>query len=141
MAPLQRTDRLGADNAAIPPDRRNYVPGEVSEQTFARLRALRELLGQLTNREQALAVWALVFLGWMMMKPDTRRSLGGLVRAFTAPKLLLIVVAGAIYTAGCVVGLRAARVWEPVHLKESIVWFAGTALVMVFTHQQLGSPG
>ena len=103
---------------------------------FAMLPGMSDLFDQLNNREEALAVWAVIFLAWMLTQAEIRGSLARRARAFFAGKLPMIVMTAALYSSGVVIVLRQSGIWEPAHLKATIVWFVGTALLMVFGHGQ-----
>ena len=42
---------------------------------FAMLPGMSDLFDQLNNREETLAVWAVIFLGWMLTQAEIRGSL------------------------------------------------------------------
>lgn len=88
-------------------------------------------LGTLDSREQAIAVWVLAFACFALSKRDIRQALGGVIRAFVAPKLLLLYVSAGVYTAGVVYGAHLLGLWHPSSLKETLYWFVGGALVFV----------
>lgn len=86
----------------------------------------------LDSREKALLLWVVVVLAFATVKGDgVAASFGGVVRAFLAPKLLLLFGASALYCAGAVLLLRQVGLWHDATLKETIYWFITGGLVLV----------
>lgn len=89
------------------------------------------VLEQFNGREEAVAFWLLLALIAALFKKDIRRALLGSVKAFLAPKLLAIFILAALYVAAVVVCLAKVGLWNPSLVKDTVVWFVGTAFVLM----------
>jgi hypothetical protein len=87
----------------------------------------------LTSREQAVAVWAIGLSLVLAWKANAWRSLAEVVHGFLRPKVAGIFVAAAAYVALLVFVLHQAGVWHSWSLKETILWYFGTAAVTLFS--------
>jgi hypothetical protein len=87
----------------------------------------------LTSREQAVAVWAIGLFVVLAWKARAWGSLAAVVTAFFRLKVAGIFVAAAMYVAVVVLLLRQAGVWHTWSLKETILWYFGTAVVTLFS--------
>jgi hypothetical protein len=88
-------------------------------------------MGPFNNREIATAFWLLIFLAWALRKPNIRKSLAGLVRAFCRFKIIAAVCVMLLYTVAVVGVLAAFCLWNIALLKDTIVWFCVSAVVMM----------
>lgn len=87
----------------------------------------------LNSREDALLVWSVVLLAYVLYK-DPRGiggSLLGVVRALLAPRLLLLFASALAYSAGLVYLAWWFGVWHTAALKETIYWFSGTGVILL----------
>lgn len=75
------------------------------------------------NRDLAVCFWLLVFLGWVLYKPATRRSLGALMRMLIGRHILVAFGLAAATTALLSFGLSLFGLWTLSQLKGSLVWF------------------
>jgi hypothetical protein len=89
------------------------------------------VLEQFNGREEAVAFWLLLALIAALFKKDIRRALLRCVKAFLAPKLLAIFIFAALYVAAVVVCLAKVGLWNPSLVKDTAVWFVGTAFVLM----------
>jgi len=86
----------------------------------------------LNSREDALLVWAVVIVGYAIYK-DSRgigSALWNVIRAFCAPKLLLLFGSAALYSLGVVLLAARLDLWHTTALRETIYWFIGTGAVL-----------
>ncbi len=85
-----------------------------------------------SNREVALMVWITILLLFLFTKRDTRKSFGGLVKAFFAKKLITLFSLMAVYVFAIVFILYKLTFWENDLLKDTLFWFFSIAAVMFF---------
>ena len=86
----------------------------------------------LNSREDAILLWALVILAFVLYK-DFRGitgSLLGVLRALTQRKLLLLLGLALLYSAALVYAASELGLWHVTALKATIYWFLGTAVVL-----------
>jgi hypothetical protein len=86
----------------------------------------------LSSREWATVFWLLVLLCLVLAKPELRRSMVGVLRAFLAWKVLAIVVVVAVWLSLLVVAGRAVGLWNPGLWKDTVVWFVASGIVLGF---------
>lgn len=87
---------------------------------------------ELNNRELASLVWIAAAIIFGFLKSDIRRALLGVLHSALSPALLIPALLMAGYSVlltrlGSVVGL-----WNDDLLKETVVWFLGSALIRFF---------
>ena len=83
----------------------------------------------MNSREDAILLWALVILGFVLYK-DFRGitgSLLGVLRALVHPKLLLLFGSALLYSAALVYAASALGLWHMTALKATVYWFLGSA--------------
>ena len=86
----------------------------------------------LNSREDAILLWALVILGFVLHK-DFRGitgSLLGVLRALHHRKLLLLFGSALLYSAALVYAASALGLWHVTALKATIYWSLGSAVVL-----------
>jgi hypothetical protein len=86
----------------------------------------------LNSREDALMLWALLILSYLVYKDPrgTVSSACDLIRPLMVPKLLLLLGSAAVYSAGLVLVAERLGLWHTTSLKETIYWFVGSAVVL-----------
>jgi hypothetical protein len=87
----------------------------------------------LNSREDALLVWSVVLLAYVLRK-DPRGiggSLLGVVRALLTPRLLLPFGSALAYSAGLVFLAWWLGAWHTDALKVTIYWFFGTGVILL----------
>lgn len=88
----------------------------------------------LNTREIATVVWIAVLLVGIAVlaarKPDVRRSLGDVLRAFFKPKLVLLFVLFFGYLSLVVWLASAVGAWESALLSETVLWFVVSGAAM-----------
>jgi len=85
-------------------------------------------MGIFNTREIASAIWLAVFAIWALSKPDIRKSVWAVVKAFFHVKILVPILLIALYTAGAASLLNAFGLWDMALLKDTILWFFMSAL-------------
>jgi hypothetical protein len=86
---------------------------------------------ELDNREIAIAAWLVFGLAWALRKEEIRRSIFQLVRTALAWRLALIWIAMLMYIALEVAALHQIGLWDLSHLKDTLLWTATVAVVLV----------
>ena len=85
----------------------------------------------LTNREIAIASWFALFLVWALSHEKLRQGLVVLVKSFFARRLVVIWVLMALYIAFEVAVLRHLELWNVSHTKDTLLWAATVAIVVL----------
>lgn len=85
-----------------------------------------------STREQALLLWVLAFLGFVLAKKETRSSLGALVKALFARRLVLYFGLFAVWAIGSVALLAWIGFWDKSFLKDTILWYVGVGLPLAY---------
>lgn len=82
------------------------------------------------NREIATAIWLLVIFILMLFNRDLRKSFLDVFKAFFKIKILSPIFFMIAYTAGIVFVLYQINFWNISLLKDTVVWFCFTAIVL-----------
>ena len=82
------------------------------------------------NREIATAIWLLAIFFFMLVKREIRESLFNVINAFVKIKILFSIFLMIVYTTGILIVLHHVRLWNTSLLKDSIVWFCFTGILM-----------
>ena len=87
----------------------------------------------LNSREDAILVWTVLIAGPLVGYAFYKdfRGTWSVVRAFFVPKLLVVFGAAALYAAGLVLLAERVGFWHTTALKETVYWFAGSAVVLI----------
>jgi hypothetical protein len=88
------------------------------------------------NREIASGFWLLAFAAFALRRREVRESIANLVRISCHLKIVVPVGLMLLHTTGVVVLLRTVGLWKVILLKDTVVWFALGAMVMMM---RLGS--
>ena len=83
------------------------------------------------NREITSAIWLILFTGWILTKPDVRKSIFSLFQAFLQWKIVACVIAMATYVSACVFLFWLLGLWVPLMTKDAILWFMLTGFIML----------
>jgi hypothetical protein len=87
----------------------------------------------LNSREDAILVWAVIILGFVLSKDP--RGIGGsflsVLRGLLHLKLLLLFGSALVYTAAVVYAAARFGLWHAAALKETVYWFFGAGVVLV----------
>lgn len=89
-------------------------------------------LSQFNNRDIALLAWIAVIVIALFIYPGTRKSLCSLLKLVFLTKIAIGVVAILTYVAIIVLAARGLGIWQWWMLKDTIWWFFGTALIVLF---------
>jgi len=84
------------------------------------------------NREIAILIWAILFLGWCLSQENIRSSLKTVVKAAFAKRLLTVYGAMLFYIVTLIYCLHELDIWELGQLKNTIIWMFAVALLSVF---------
>ena len=91
-----------------------------------------ELLEIFSNREIAIGIWLLVFIGWGLCNESVRKSFVDLLKAFCVKPIIIVFTLMAVYVFMLVTALNAIGLWDFNQLKNTIMWSASVAAVMLF---------
>ncbi len=98
-------------------------------------------MGQVTHlfdkRELAIVIWILVVLIVLLIRKQTRASLGGVARAASTPKIAIPLCLMVLYVGAVVLGLRAAGFWTLNLVSETVFWLVGTGFVFFFQYDRV----
>jgi hypothetical protein len=94
-----------------------------------------------SNRELAVGAWALLLAGWIVAKRKMRASLGGLARSALAWKLSVPAALLAAYTSFVCYLLWRVGFWEAAMLKDTILWFIASGLVLAYSFNRSSQRG
>lgn len=84
------------------------------------------------NREIAILVWAILFLGWCVSQESLRSSLKTVVKAAFARRLLIVYGAMLFYIFSLVFCLHELDIWEFGQLKNTIIWTFAVAFLSLY---------
>lgn len=90
------------------------------------------LQASFNNRELATFVWLTVLFIYLMFSKTIRHSLWNVIKSIFDRKIITIILLTLIYVTGVFFLLNWIGFWELSMLKQSIYWFFGTALVVLF---------
>jgi hypothetical protein len=86
----------------------------------------------LSNRETAAAIWLLLFLAWVLSRPQIRSPMIRALRLLCSPKLGVPILLTGLITAGFVYVLYQVGWWTVSELKDTIIWFFLSGISMLF---------
>lgn len=86
-----------------------------------------------TNREIAVAFWAVAFSAYALSLQTVRESLVGLLKLATKWKILVPFILLVAYVIAIVWSLQNIGFWNPTFLKETVIWFAFSGLALAFS--------
>jgi hypothetical protein len=86
----------------------------------------------LNSREDAIVLWALALLGFVLYKNarEVGRSMLAVLRAALHPKLVLLFGLALAYSAVVIYAASELGLWHRPALKVTAYWFVGTAIVL-----------
>lgn len=90
---------------------------------------------ELNNREIASLIWIAAFLGYVFLKDrdgHTADAFKGLLRAFFAPKIIVVLLWAFLWIILCVQALDYVGIWEMSNLKTTLLWVLTFACVTLF---------
>lgn len=86
----------------------------------------------LNNREFATIFWLTLFIIVLIATPSIRKSTGKLLKSFMSKYILIPILLMAVYVAISVFLLYKIHFWDKGLIKDTIIWFVGAGLVMLF---------
>ena len=86
-----------------------------------------------STRELSLLIWLLLGLTAMMFSKDMRKSLGGMFKLLFGKQIGTILLLLTVYLTIILFLLNKIGTWDSTLLKDTIFWFATTALVLFFS--------
>jgi hypothetical protein len=84
----------------------------------------------LNNREWAALFWLIAALIWALSNQDIRRSAAAAARTALHPKISIPLILMLVYVGAMVYEGWRLRVWRAGLVKDTIIWFVGSALVL-----------
>jgi len=97
------------------------------------------LLTIFNSREQALIIWLLVIIIWSFSSDKMRPGTISLIKAFFAPKVILVLVACWIYIGIILIFANKIGWWNQSMLKDSIIWMFVTVIILIMKVVSKGS--
>lgn len=97
------------------------------------------LTNSLNTRELAMLMWMLLVLIWLFVNSRTRSAVFSLFRAFISGKILSSILIISIYSGLEILILKRLGYWELSLAKDSVIWFLGTAFVMLVNYEKATS--
>ena len=89
----------------------------------------------LNSREWALVIWFSIAISYVTFLPkavDVRESLVNVVKAFFAPRLMIVYGLILVYLTSVIFFLNDLDLWESHQFKNTIVWFATVGIFSLF---------
>jgi hypothetical protein len=90
----------------------------------------------LNNREWAILIWGVGIFPILMARREIRSSVGQLLRIVLSPPLLIPLLLMVAYVVGEVWLGNKARLWRSDLIKDTVVWFAISALALFLGYDQ-----
>ncbi|MDK2980219.1 MAG: hypothetical protein PWQ55_566 [Chloroflexota bacterium] len=87
---------------------------------------------ELNNREIATIIWIVAFFIWALTNSNIRISIINLLKAFFQKKIQILFIAMIAYLVVIILILYKIEFWDFSALKDTLIWFFGTALVTFF---------
>jgi hypothetical protein len=94
--------------------------------------AISNVLKQFNGREQAAAIWLLVALVAALFNKGIRGAILAFVRSLFARRLIWIYTSATLWFVAIVVVLEKTGMWNSLLIKDTVMWFVGTAFVLIF---------
>jgi hypothetical protein len=85
------------------------------------------------DREIAITVWAILFLGAALLKKDFRHSAVGFIKIALGTKLIIAFIFLIVYVASIVWVLNEIDIWTPLLLRDTIIWFVFSGIGLAFS--------
>lgn len=94
---------------------------------------LKISFGVINSREIAMGLWFLVFLAWVIRSDRVRRALREVLTSALHRKIVIPVVLLVLYVLLVVRGLEAVGLWDHSLLKDTVIWFLFSGVVLFFS--------
>jgi hypothetical protein len=88
------------------------------------------LLALLNNREKAVVIWLIIIFLGLLANKGIRASMLQLPKAFLVRQIMVPFILILAYVAAEVICFHGAGFWNVSMLKDTVVWFLGTAFVL-----------
>ena len=95
----------------------------------------------LNNREISMLIWVSVIIIYALRSKDVRKSIGGVLQMFFSKFFLTVfgIVIG--YQIGILYLLHKVSIWNFDNLKDTILWFFGSACILLFSVNKIKVSG
>ena len=97
---------------------------------------MEEILSVLNNRERAALVWIAFGLVLALRSKGIRSSLVLVAKILLSRPIFTVIAAMVGYVSLVVFGFRRLGLWDFGMVKDTTIWFLGSAFAMVFNHEQ-----
>lgn len=87
---------------------------------------------EFNNRELALSIWGILFLGYFLFYNNVRKSIFNLLKIFFSLKLQIVFLSMGLYVFLCVYCLYAIQYWDYGLFKDTLFWLFGVAFLLIF---------
>ncbi len=91
-------------------------------------------MGIFNNREISLGIWLIITLLIVVSKKKNRKYLGNIFKILLNKKIILLILISVIYTTSIVISLYYIHFWNISLLKDTIIWFCFSGLVINFKY-------
>jgi hypothetical protein len=95
--------------------------------------------GIFNTREQAYLFWGIPILIWLLSPRNTRKSVGGIVKALFCRQFVYIYIIALAYISCSIFLLHAVKIWDISLIKDTIMWFLFVALPLMFQAGKIDS--
>ena len=82
------------------------------------------------NRQWAFMFWIVVLLGWMLVRKDTRLSIGDAFRVASSPRIFVPVAILVAWVVGLVWAASRINLWDGDRITDTVFWFITAGLVL-----------
>jgi len=82
------------------------------------------------NREISTLFWLSVLAVWALRQEHLRQSFARIPKAFWKWRIVVLTLFLMLYVAACAYGMNRIGLWNPSHLKGTLLWFLGSGYVM-----------
>lgn len=86
---------------------------------------------QFNSREIAILIWFTLIFLWVLEQSNLRKGLWVVCKCLFNRQILLLLFATFFYTSLTVMLLYKLGIWQPNHIKSTIYWFIGSAIVLL----------
>lgn len=83
----------------------------------------------LTTREWATLIWGLLFLIYMMVHKNIRKSFWNVIVIFCGPKLRILWGIIMLYVFGITMIFYQLPIWDNIYIKDIVIWFLTSGLI------------
>ena len=86
-------------------------------------------MGILSSRECAMAIWAIIFVIYLLIHKKTRREVLNLIKIFFSKKFLILWLIPLVYV--CLITFLFSQLsfWKKIYIKDVVIWFLFSGLV------------